>query len=80
MKKLMLSLLTAAALSIPASASALPTQNAFRVTIVNGLAGIPAGRFCTPEDVGALVAWLASAASAYVTGQIFLTNGGSVLH
>lgn len=44
------------------------------------LAGIPAGRFCTPEDVGALVAWLASPASAYVTGQIFLTNGGSVLH
>lgn len=44
------------------------------------LDGIPAGRFCTPEDVGALVAWLASPAAAYVTGQILLTNGGSVLH
>ena len=44
------------------------------------LAGVPAGRFCTPEDVGALVAWIASPAASYVTGQIFLTNGGSVLH
>lgn len=56
MKKLMLSLLTAGALSIPASASALPTQNAFKVTIVNGLAGIPAGEmfFDLDYDVTAL--------------------------
>jgi NAD(P)-dependent dehydrogenase (short-subunit alcohol dehydrogenase family) len=44
------------------------------------LANIPLGRFCEPEDAGALVAWLASPAAAYVTGQVFLTNGGSVLH
>ena len=44
------------------------------------LASIPLGRFCTPDDSGALVAWLASPAAAYVTGQIILNNGGSVFH
>jgi meso-butanediol dehydrogenase/(S,S)-butanediol dehydrogenase/diacetyl reductase len=44
------------------------------------LENIPLGRFCAPEDTGALVAWLASPAAAYVTGQIVLNNGGSVLH
>jgi meso-butanediol dehydrogenase/(S,S)-butanediol dehydrogenase/diacetyl reductase len=44
------------------------------------LGNIPLGRFCAPEDSGALVAWLASPAAAYVTGQIVLNNGGSVLH
>lgn len=43
------------------------------------LDAIPAGRFCTPEDVGALVAWLASPGAAYVTGQSLCVNGGSVL-
>jgi meso-butanediol dehydrogenase/(S,S)-butanediol dehydrogenase/diacetyl reductase len=44
------------------------------------LAAIPLGRFCTPDDSGALVAWLVSPAAAYVTGQIICNNGGSVLH
>jgi len=44
------------------------------------LANIPLGRFCTPDDTGALVAWLVSPAAAYVTGQIICNNGGSVLH
>jgi NAD(P)-dependent dehydrogenase (short-subunit alcohol dehydrogenase family) len=44
------------------------------------LGGIPAGRFCTPDDVGALVAYLASPGAAYVTGQTICVNGGSVLH
>jgi meso-butanediol dehydrogenase/(S,S)-butanediol dehydrogenase/diacetyl reductase len=44
------------------------------------LDAIPAGRFCTPEDVGGLVAWLCSPAASYVTGQSFCINGGSVLH
>lgn len=44
------------------------------------LAAIPAGRFCTPEDVGALVAWLCAPGSAYVTGQAVCVNGGSILH
>jgi NAD(P)-dependent dehydrogenase (short-subunit alcohol dehydrogenase family) len=44
------------------------------------LVNIPLGRFCTPEDTGALVAWLVSPAAGYVTGQIICNNGGSVLH
>jgi meso-butanediol dehydrogenase/(S,S)-butanediol dehydrogenase/diacetyl reductase len=44
------------------------------------LANIPLGRFCEPEDAGALVAWLAGESASYVTGQVFLINGGSVLH
>jgi NAD(P)-dependent dehydrogenase (short-subunit alcohol dehydrogenase family) len=44
------------------------------------LNAIPAARFCTPEDVGGLVAYLASPAAAYVTGQAIAVNGGSVLH
>ena len=44
------------------------------------LANIPLGRFCTPDDTGALVAWLVSPGAGYVTGQIICNNGGSVLH
>lgn len=44
------------------------------------LDAVPAGRLCTPEDVGALVAWLAGPGAAYVTGQAICTNGGSILH
>jgi NAD(P)-dependent dehydrogenase (short-subunit alcohol dehydrogenase family) len=44
------------------------------------LDGIPAGRFCTPDDVGGLVAWLCGPAATYVTGQAICVNGGSVLH
>jgi meso-butanediol dehydrogenase / (S,S)-butanediol dehydrogenase / diacetyl reductase len=43
------------------------------------LAGIPAGRFCEPADVGAAVAYLAGPGGAYVTGQSICINGGSVL-
>jgi NAD(P)-dependent dehydrogenase (short-subunit alcohol dehydrogenase family) len=44
------------------------------------LDAIPAGRFCTPADVGAVVAFLAGPSAAYVTGQSLCVNGGSVLH
>ena len=40
---------------------------------------IPLGRFCEPADVGALVAFLATDAAAYITGQSLLTNGGAIL-
>lgn len=39
-------------------------------------AQIPLGRVGTPEDVAAAVIFLASADSAYVTGQIFNVDGG----
>jgi NAD(P)-dependent dehydrogenase (short-subunit alcohol dehydrogenase family) len=44
------------------------------------LAAIPAGRFCTPDDVGGLVSWLCDDAAAYVTGQAICVNGASILH
>jgi 3-oxoacyl-[acyl-carrier protein] reductase len=37
---------------------------------------IPLGRFGLPEDVAEGVAYLASDAAAYVTGQVFGINGG----
>jgi NAD(P)-dependent dehydrogenase (short-subunit alcohol dehydrogenase family) len=62
-----------------ASESALTHQSVDEVR-AGYLGGIPAGRFCTPDDVGALVAYLASPGAAYVTGQTICVNGGSVLH
>jgi NAD(P)-dependent dehydrogenase (short-subunit alcohol dehydrogenase family) len=44
------------------------------------LGTIPLGRHCEPDDVGALVAFVASPAASYLTGQALCTNGGSVLH
>jgi NAD(P)-dependent dehydrogenase (short-subunit alcohol dehydrogenase family) len=43
------------------------------------LDAIPAARFCEPSDVGELVAYLASPAASYLTGQAICINGGSVL-
>jgi NAD(P)-dependent dehydrogenase (short-subunit alcohol dehydrogenase family) len=40
---------------------------------------IPAGRLGTGEDVAALVAFLCSDESCYVTGQVIGVNGGAVL-
>ncbi|KAF2847173.1 NAD(P)-binding protein [Plenodomus tracheiphilus IPT5] len=40
------------------------------------LARIPAGRWGKPEDFKGVVVWLASAASAYVSGEIVTVDGG----
>lgn len=40
------------------------------------LSGIPLGVLGKPEDVSALVAFLASAESRYITGQVIGVNGG----
>lgn len=40
------------------------------------LARIPAGRWGNPEDFKGPVVFLASAASAYVSGEIFTVDGG----
>jgi 3-oxoacyl-[acyl-carrier protein] reductase len=37
---------------------------------------IPLGRFGKPEEVAALVSFLASDESAYITGQVISINGG----
>jgi 3-oxoacyl-[acyl-carrier protein] reductase len=43
------------------------------------LAAVPAGRLGTPADVAAMVAFLASAEAAYVTGQTLHVNGGMAM-
>ncbi|HEX9466108.1 MAG TPA: SDR family oxidoreductase [Alphaproteobacteria bacterium] len=40
------------------------------------LARIPLGRFGTVDDVAAAVAYLASPAASYITGQVLLLDGG----
>jgi 3-oxoacyl-[acyl-carrier protein] reductase len=40
------------------------------------LAGIPLGRFGTPEDVASAVRFLASDEAAYITGHVLDVNGG----
>ena len=45
----------------------------------NYLNNIPLSRFGTPEDVAAVIAFLACAASDYVTGQVIHIDGGLVM-
>ena len=40
---------------------------------------IPLGRWGTPEDIGHLVTFLASPAGEWITGAIFVVDGGSWL-
>jgi 3-oxoacyl-[acyl-carrier protein] reductase len=40
---------------------------------------IPLGRFGTPEDVAGAVRFLAGPAAAYITGQVFVVDGGMVM-
>ena len=42
-------------------------------------AQIPMGRFGTPEDIAAAVAFLASAEAQYITGQCLTVDGGMVM-
>jgi 3-oxoacyl-[acyl-carrier protein] reductase len=42
-------------------------------------AGIPLERLGTPEDVAGMVAVLASDLAGYVTGQVFVVDGGMVM-
>jgi NAD(P)-dependent dehydrogenase (short-subunit alcohol dehydrogenase family) len=42
----------------------------------NYVAGIPIGRLGLPDDVAALVTFLASDEASYITGQFISTSGG----
>jgi NAD(P)-dependent dehydrogenase (short-subunit alcohol dehydrogenase family) len=42
-------------------------------------AGIPLGRFVTPDEVAGLVEWLASAEAGMITGQAYGISGGEVI-
>ena len=41
--------------------------------------GIPMGRLGRPEEIGPLALYLASDASSYVTGSVFVIDGGRLL-
>jgi glucose 1-dehydrogenase len=44
------------------------------------LSEIPLGRMGKPEEIGSLAVYLASDASAYVTGSTFFIDGGMTRH
>jgi acetoacetyl-CoA reductase/3-oxoacyl-[acyl-carrier protein] reductase len=45
-------------------------------TVRRAVAGIPIGFIADPEDIAAIVSFLASEGSRYITGQSLLANGG----
>jgi 3-oxoacyl-[acyl-carrier protein] reductase len=60
----------------------IPTERAFAASEDDKRAyaqGVPLGRMGQPEEVGRVVAFLASDASSFITGQKIAVNGGNTL-
>jgi NAD(P)-dependent dehydrogenase (short-subunit alcohol dehydrogenase family) len=49
-----------------------------RKQVVDGVAGVPTGRFTKPEEVAALIAFLASERSGNTTGVNYVIDGGLI--
>jgi NAD(P)-dependent dehydrogenase (short-subunit alcohol dehydrogenase family) len=52
--------------------------DAARETIIAGIGGFATGRFTTPEEVAALITFLASGRAANITGANYLIDGGLI--
>ncbi len=57
----------------------IPVERHAGVDTASYAAEVPLGRLGTPEDVAAMVTFLASDAASFVTGQRITVNGGHVL-
>ncbi len=60
-----------------AKATGVDAETARR-NVVASIGGIPTGRFSTPEEVAALVVFLASPRAANVTGSNYVIDGGLI--
>jgi NAD(P)-dependent dehydrogenase (short-subunit alcohol dehydrogenase family) len=48
-------------------------------SLAEGIARVPAARYGTPEEIAALVLFLASPAAGYIVGETIIADGGYVL-
>lgn len=54
----------------------IPVERHEGVAVEGYLAGVPAGRMGTPDDIAHVVSFLASAGAGFVTGQRIVVDGG----
>jgi 3-oxoacyl-[acyl-carrier protein] reductase len=65
---------------LPAAIDTRMLVDGFSAAAVESIAAeIPLGRLSPPDEMAAIVLWLASDAASYVTGASFDVNGGWVM-